>query len=48
MQDHNWLNAILNLINDKEMMVELKSNILKTGNRDADKKIATEILKAFK
>lgn len=41
------VSTIIALINNKEQMVELKKNILKRGNNDADEKIASEILKAL-
>ncbi len=43
----NLVTSIITLINNKEQLIELKENILKTGNKNADKKIAGEIFKTL-
>ncbi len=41
------VSAVIALINNNEQMIELKKNILKTGNNDADDAIASEILRVL-
>ena len=39
---------IIDLVNDEKKIKELETNILKSGNTNADEIIATEILKTIK